>query len=103
MVQESGTRVGRVMDITGMAGVQFYDIEAHFAGDLSAWSFSARYKQNTDSTEQDLFSGGFVPRYDSSANETIVGGRTAQQPIAAGGYIRFSTNYSGSIMLNVLP
>lgn len=91
------------MDIASLEGIQFYDLIAYFAGDLSSSTFTARYKQDASSEEDNLVRGSLSVSYDATTDETIVSARTAQLPISEGGYIRYRTDYNESIELNLLP
>lgn len=71
------------MNIDGFMGVQFYDFEAYFAGDVSSSYIEAIYGK-TGEPPTDMFSGGQSVRYDSVNDVTIVSGRSIMPPFEEG-------------------
>lgn len=71
------------MNIGGFLGIQLYDIEAYFAGDVSTAFIECVYRQDGGEA-MDMFSGNPSKRYDSVNDVTIVSGRSAMPQFVEG-------------------
>ena len=73
------------MEIDGFIGVQLYDVEFYFKGDVSDWQFTIKYATKAGDSPAYPLSGNASVVYYSTADETKISGRNQAPAFGEGG------------------
>ena len=84
------------MDIDGLGGIQLYDVEFNFYGNVPETGIAALYWPSGSPVSQELFSGGMSVSYNAANNVTRVWGRVAIQALSDEAYIQVAASIDDS-------